>query len=68
MKISAVRWRQQVQGEPEAYPRLILERGRGWTDVAPPDVTVYETLFDVYIDLGPGQRRLLGSTKILQRG
>jgi hypothetical protein len=68
VKIAAVRWRHQVKEEPETYPRLILERQRGWTDFAPPDPTVYETLFDVHIDEAPGRRRLLGSTKILQRG
>ncbi|NUQ79250.1 MAG: ATP-binding protein [Polyangiaceae bacterium] len=68
MKIAAVRWRHQVRGERATYPRLILEQGRTWTDMAPPDTTVYKTLFDVYLDKAPRQRMLLGSTKILQRG
>jgi ABC-type transport system involved in cytochrome c biogenesis ATPase subunit len=68
MKIRAVRWRQQVRDAADAYPRLILESGRIWTDRAPLDTTEYVGLFDVYVDEAPEQRRLLGSIKILQRG
>lgn len=68
MKLVAVRWRQQAKQDAATYPRLILEQGGPWTDLAPTDTTGYETLFDVYIDRGPGERKLLGSTKILERG
>ena len=69
VKVVAVRRLEQVKDAPASCPRLILVRGRGWTDEAHPDLTVFETLFDLYIDEGPPRgRRLLGSTKILQRG
>ena len=68
MKIVAVRQLNQLKEAPDTYPRLILRRGRGWTDKVPSSTPVYGTLFDVYLDAAPGQRRLLGSTKILQRG
>ncbi len=69
MKIQAVQRRQQVRGEPEDYPRLVLERGNPWTDYPLSNTTVgYETLFDVHIDLALDRREILGSIKILQRG
>jgi ABC-type thiamine transport system ATPase subunit len=60
--VECVRWLAQAK-EPKALPRLLLARQGPWDDDG------FETLFDVHYQDTPGQpMRLLGSTKILQRG
>src|SRR5262245_35298054 len=60
--VECVRWLAQAQ-EPKAVPRLVLERQQAWDDDG------FETLFDVhYQNASSEPTRLLGSTKVLQRG
>ncbi|HSO00216.1 MAG TPA: AAA family ATPase [Candidatus Nanopelagicales bacterium] len=63
MRVEIVRYRAQARALPEHLPRIILERGRDWSDGG------YFTLFDVHYEPGGGGApQLLGSTKVLRRG
>lgn len=60
--VECVRWLAQARS-PKKVPRLVLEKQQAWDDDG------FETLFDVYYQGALSETpRLLGSTKILQRG
>lgn len=60
--VECVRWLAQAQ-EPKAFPRVVLEKQQAWDDDG------FETLFDVHYQSASSEPiRVLGSTKVLQRG
>lgn len=83
MQVDVVRWHPSIRRTAPGAPRLILERGRAWSDQASSGASAYSTLFDLHHDDGratsdetgagvhEGGRSpvtKLGSVKVLRRG